>query len=289
MRKIALVIQGGTLRTIFTAGVLDGFMSLRFFPFQYMVGVSGGAMCLAYYVSRQRKCAYDIFQHIFDDEKFINWKNMFSEQGMINLEYLVQYAKSRHHINMRKFRRFSTNRLVEIVTTSYYTGKPIYIVPNTTNLFVVIKASATLPFLTKGVQVVDDRIKLLDGGWSDPIPVKRAIKLGYKEIVVIRTYPKEHRENWTYMNKFGSYWHKNNPELSKTFDSDHIKYNEIANFLETDLYPIKIHQIIPENYLETTSYSTSQKKLQNDYRHGFELGVEMALKLKRNIFRKKIE
>ena len=64
MRKIALVIQGGTLRTIFTAGVLDGFMSLRFFPFQYMVGVSGGAMCLAYYVSRQRKCAYDIFQHI---------------------------------------------------------------------------------------------------------------------------------------------------------------------------------------------------------------------------------
>lgn len=91
------------------------------------------------------------------------------------------------------------------------------------------------------------------------------------------------------MNKFGSYCHKNNPELSKTFDFDHIKYNEIANFLETDLYPIKIHQIIPENYLETSSYSTSKKKLQIDYRHGFELGVEMVLKLKRNIFRKKIE
>ena len=113
-------------------------MSLRFFPFQYMVGVSG-AMCLAYYVSRQRKCAYDIFQHIYDDEKFINWKNMFSEQGMINLDYLVQYD-----INLRKFRRFSTNRLLKL--SSYYTGKPIYIVPNTNNLFDVIKASATTIF-----------------------------------------------------------------------------------------------------------------------------------------------
>ena len=77
MRKIALVIQGGTLRTIFTAGVLDGFMSLRFFPFQYMVGVSGGAMCLAYYVSRQRKCAYDIFQHIYAFHK-INFQETVS-------------------------------------------------------------------------------------------------------------------------------------------------------------------------------------------------------------------
>ena len=54
----------------------------------------------------------------------------------------------------------------------------------------MIKASSTLPFLTKGIQIVDDKIKLLDGGWSDPIPVRRAISLGYKEIVVIRTYPK---------------------------------------------------------------------------------------------------
>ncbi len=286
---MALVIQGGTLRTIFTAGVLDGFMSLRFFPFQYMIGVSGGAMCLSYYVSRQRKCVYDIFQHIYNDEKFINWKNLFSEEGMINLDYLVEYAKNKHHINLRKFRRFSANRLVEIVTTSYYTGKPVYIVPNKNNLFDVVKASATLPFLTKGIQIVDDKIKLLDGGWSDPIPVKRAIELGYKEIVVIRTYPKEHRENWTYINKFGSYWHKNNPELSKLFDEDHLIYNEVADFLDQDQSPLKIHQIYPDNYLETTSYSTNQKKLQTDYRHGFELGIEMALKLKRNFFRRKIE
>ena len=90
------------------------------------------------------------------------------------------------------------------------------------------------------------------------------------------------------MNKFGSYWHKNNPELSQTFHLTTLNIM-IANFLETDPYPLKIHQIITENYLETKSYSTSQKKLQIDYRDGFELGVEMALKLKRNIFRKKIE
>ena len=284
MRKMALVIQGGTLRSIFTAGVLDGFMSLRFFPFHYMAGVSGGAMCLSYYITRQRKCAYDILLNIFNDDEFISWKNIFSEEGMINLDYLIKYAKQNHPTDLKKFRRFSKNRLIEIVTTSYYTGKPIYIVPNTQNVFDVIKASSTLPFLTKGIQIVDDKIKLLDGGWSDPIPVRRAISLGYKEIVVIRTYPKEHRENWTYMSKFGSYWHKNNPDLSNLFDTDYEIYNEVADFLDKDHSPIKIHQIIPDDYLATTSYSTNKKKLQIDYRYGFELGVEMALKLKRRIF-----
>ena len=281
---MALVIQGGTLRSIFTAGVLDGFISLRFFQFHYMAGVSVGAMCLSYYITRQRKCAYNILINIFNDADFISWKNIFSEEGMINLDYLISYAKQNQPTDLKKFRRFSKNRLIEIVTTSYYTGKPIYIVPNTQNVFDVIKASSTLPFLTKGIQIVDDNIKLLDGGWSDPIPVRRAISLDYKEIVVIRTFPKEHRENWTSMSKFGSYWHKNNPDLSNLFDTDYEIYNEVADFLEKDHSPIKIHQIIPEDYLATTSYSTNKKKLQMDYRYGFELGVEMALKLKRRIF-----
>ena len=55
---MALVIQGGTLRSINLQLVYwMVFMSLRFFPFHHMAGVSGGAMCLTYYITRQRKCA----------------------------------------------------------------------------------------------------------------------------------------------------------------------------------------------------------------------------------------
>ena len=85
-KKYGLVVQGGTLRSIFTSGVLDAFISSGFNPFKYMVGVSGGAMCMSYYISKQYKTTYNIMQELAGDEKFKNWLNMFSEEGFINLQ-----------------------------------------------------------------------------------------------------------------------------------------------------------------------------------------------------------
>ena len=126
----------------------------------------------------------------------------------------------------------------------------------------------------------------MDGGWSDPIPIKRAIENKCTDIIVIRTLPKFHREKWSYFGKFGGFWHRSSPLLSKRFHQDYVFYNEIADFLEMDHEGINIHQITPEDYLKTSSYSTSTKNLNEDYRLGMEMGINLLemLKVKKKLF-----
>ena len=82
-KKFGLVVQGGTLRTIFTAGVLDAFISLKYNPFRYAIGVSGGAMCMVYYLTKQYNSTYKIMHELANDDEFMNWLNMFSEEEIV--------------------------------------------------------------------------------------------------------------------------------------------------------------------------------------------------------------
>lgn len=278
--KVGLVIQGGTLRSIFTSGVLDAFIATKFYPFKYIIGVSGGAMCMAYYLCKQYGSTYNIMHNLSTSSDFISWKNIFNEQGMINLEYLDKYAKEEHPLDLRKINRTLLNTHVETVTTSLKDGKPKYLVTNKENIYQHIKASGTLPFFTKGQQIIDGH-PLMDGGLSDPIPVKRAIDMGCSELVVIRTLPKDYREEWSYFGKIGSYWHRNNEDLKHIFENESKIYNDVADYLDLPNHPVKIHQIAPEKHLETTSYSTNKKRLDADYRNGLQMGLNMVQSLKR--------
>ncbi len=278
-KKYGLVVQGGTLRSIFTSGVLDAFISSGFNPFKYIVGVSGGAMCMSYYISKQYKTTYNIMQELAGDEKFKNWLNMFSEEGFINLQYLDEFTRNKYPLDLKVLNRKSRSIKVEIVTTSLEDGRPIYLRARKKNWYKYLKASASIPFVTRG-EVIINNLKLMDGGWSDPIPVKRAIQNKCTDIIVIRTLPKSHRETWSYFGKFGGFWHRNSPSLSERFHKDYVFYNEIADFLEKTHNGINIHQIAPKDYLKTTSYSTTNEFLDADYRLGMELGLDLVKELK---------
>ncbi len=278
-KKYGLVVQGGTLRSIFTAGILDAFISAKYNPFKYMVGVSGGAMCMAYYATKQYNVTYKIMHELANSDQFMNWLNMFSEEGFVNLEYLDDFSQNKYPLNLSILNKKARRIKIEVVSTSLEDGRPVYLRAKGDSWHKYLRASASIPFLTKG-QCVIDNLKLMDGGWSDPIPVKRAIEQKCTDIVVIRTQPKFHREKWSYLGVFGGYWHRNTPGLSKRFHDDYIFYNEIADFLETDHEGVNIHQIAPPDYLKTSSYFTSSEKLDIDYRLGLDLGLNFVKKIR---------
>lgn len=280
--KKALVVQGGSLRSIFSAGVLDALMVKGFNPFDICIGVSGGSMCLSYYLSEQYRSTYDILSKIFKDDKFISIRNFFSTEGYINLSYLEQYAMREHPLNFDIIEKRHADKQIEVVTTCMRTGEPFYIRPNRSNWLRALRASSTLPFLTKGYCEWKEpdkasSIRLMDGGWSDPIPVKRAIELGATKIVVIRTHPADYRLDWSYLGWFGSYWHRKNPQLSRRFSNDHEYYNETIDFLERDDHEVTIHQIAPKEHLATSNYSTNQTKIDTDYRLGLDLANQFLI------------
>jgi len=271
--KTALVIQGGALKSIFTSGVLDAFMAARFDPFDIYIGVSGGSMCLSYYLAKQFHLTYHIISTIFTDSKFISLKHLFTTEGYVNLQYLETYAMTHYPLDMKAALKRAKQAHVEIVATNMKNGDPVYIRPDKHNWHKALRASSTLPFLTKGYCQFDG-MKLMDGGWSDPIPVKRAVDLGAKKIVVIRTMPADLKLEWSYFGWFGGLWHKENPQLSRRFSEDHEYYNASIDYIASNPKNIDIVQIAPEKHLTTSSYSTTKHKINSDYRLGVDFGMQ---------------
>ena len=91
--RIALVIEGGGFKSVFSAGVLDAFLVNRFNPFDIYIGVSSGAMSLTYYITSQYKSYFLLSKGVCVDEKFLSYKHVLSEQGYMDLKFLAKYAK----------------------------------------------------------------------------------------------------------------------------------------------------------------------------------------------------
>lgn len=274
--KTALVIQGGSLRSIFTSGVLDSFIASGFDPFDIYIGVSGGSMCMSYYITEQFKATYNIMSKIYSDPKFISLKHLFATEGYVNLNYLERYAKNTYPLDLEKAINKAANSTVEVVATNMDDGEPVYISPTAETWHKSLRASSTLPFLTKGYCIFND-MKLMDGGWSDPIPVQRAVTHGAEKVVVIRTLPADRKLDWSYFGWFGALWHRDNPALSRRFSEDHIYYNEAIDYIAENPDGVQIIQIAPKQNLATGSYSTSKAKIDQDYRLGLDLGLQFVL------------
>ena len=91
--KIALVIEGGGFKSVFSAGVLDSFLINKFNPFDIYIGVSSGAICLSYYLSSQYKSYFSLSKSVSVNEEFLSYKHALSEQGYMDLKFLTKYAK----------------------------------------------------------------------------------------------------------------------------------------------------------------------------------------------------
>ncbi len=271
--KAALVVQGGALRSVFTSGVLDAFLACNFNPFQSYIGVSGGAMCLSFYLSEQYKVTFQIMSQIAQDDRFINFKHLFRDEGYVNLSFLEQFTNEHYSLQVDKALAFLQERTFEVVTTNMENGEAEYLTPTAENWMRCLRASSTLPFLTRGYCRLDG-MKLMDGGWSDPIPVQRMVQQGMDKVVVIRTLPKDHRLEWSFMGLLGGYYHRGNPGLAKRFSEDYEYYNATIDFLNDPAHADKIIQIAPEDFLKTGTYSTSPEKLYHDYRWGLEQGMD---------------
>ena len=75
MINAALVLEGGSLRCMFTSGVLDVFVE-QGIEMSYVNGVSAGSMCGLNYIARHVGRNLEINTHYLHDRRYISMKNM---------------------------------------------------------------------------------------------------------------------------------------------------------------------------------------------------------------------
>lgn len=279
MTEGALVLEGGSLRGVFTAGVLDVFME-QGIEMSYVNGVSAGSMCGMSYVSKQIGRTIKVDLDYVNDKRFLSFRNMVKNRSIFNFDFLFgELCDTLVPFDYDTF--WKSQQTFEVVATRCKTGKPEYFEKSSCDDFVsAVKASSSIPILSGMVSVKGK--KYLDGGCSMPIAYQRAIDLGYKKIVVVLTrehgFRKSQLDKWTkrgYERYFAPL-----PEFMKALKEVPDRYNQMQEEIDRLEEEGKIYVIRPDKHVTVQRTEKDKRKLEALYEDGCRLAEEHMGKLK---------
>ena len=168
----ALVVEGGGMRGIFAAGVLNAFGRSGFYHFDLYIGVSAGACTLASYLAGQHERNYIVHMKYSTSQRFINRLRFLKGGHYMDLDWLWDITKRESRLDVRAiFSRLEEgDRQFIVVATSLATGTPLYLQPDEYTIGRYLKISCSLPVLYRQI-LTASREMAVDGGIADPIPV----------------------------------------------------------------------------------------------------------------------
>ena len=192
-RKTGLVMEGGAMRGIFTAGVLDVLMEYGITDFDGAVGISAGACFGINIKSRQhgRTIRYNL--RFAKDWRYRSIRSLIRTGDLYGVDFC--YYRIPGELDRFDTETFMKNPMDFYVgCTDLNTGRPVFrkITTGLGEDLEWIRASASMPLVSKPVKIRD--WTLLDGGISDSVPLGFMEKKGYERNVVILTQPIEYRK-----------------------------------------------------------------------------------------------
>ena len=193
-KKIGLVLEGGGMRGLYTAGVMDVMMDHGFMP-DVICGTSAGVTFGVNLPSGQRGRVLRYNTKFVGRKDYVSFWSLLTTGNVVNTEFA--YDKLPRVLDPFDNDAFKSSGVEFYATaTNVITGKPEYLrLTDPDREMDIIRASASLPFLSKMVHI--DGVPYLDGGVSDNIPLDKCISTGCDRIVVVLTRPLSdcHSEN----------------------------------------------------------------------------------------------
>lgn len=185
--KTGLVLEGGALRGLFSAGVMDVLME-HGIVFDGVVGVSAGAAFGCNYKSGQPGRAIRYNRRFARDWRYCSVRSLLTTGDLYGAEYAYHYVPDHEDLfDKDAFQQSAT--AFYVVCTDVMTGQPVYKRLDRVDYdcYEWIRASASMPLASRVVTVEGRR--LLDGGVSDSIPLRFFQQEGYGRNVVVLTQP----------------------------------------------------------------------------------------------------
>lgn len=277
-KKTGLVLEGGAMRGIFTAGVTDIMME-NGIDFDGVIGVSAGAAFGCNYKSKQNGRAIRYNLKFCNDKRFCSVQSLIKTGDMFGAEFCYHELPSKHDI-------FDTKTFEEnpqefyVVCTDVITGKPVYkrLDKAEYNDLEWIRASASMPLASRIVEI--DGYKLLDGGISDSIPLAYFQKIGYEKCVVILTQPKGYIKTPSKSIYAAKLMLRKYPELIKTLENRPDVYNKQVKYIRNEEKKGNVFVIAPEEKLPVNRVEHDADKLRAVYEIGRKIGKKRLNDLK---------
>lgn len=276
--KTGLVLEGGGLRGIFTAGVLDFFLEKNI-EFDGCIGVSAGSCHACSYLSKQYKRAFNVSVDYLDDKRYCSMHSLITTGDLFGVDFV--YGEIPDKLNPIDNETFMKNKTkFQAVITNCRTGEAEY--PEVKDFrtdTVYIRASSSLPFLSKMVKINGELY--LDGGVSDSIPIKKSIENGNTKNVIIMTRDKKYRKKQSKLGKISAIRYKKYPKFVELMNTRYSRYNEVLDYIDELEAKGEIFVIRPEVELTLGRIEKNKKKLLEVYSIGYETAKKNYENLKK--------
>ena len=266
--KVGLVLEGGAMRGMYTAGVLDTFLE-NDVEVDGIIGVSAGVLFGVNYLSKQKGRVIRYNKRFINDKRYMGLWSLLTTGNIINKEFSFYEVPQKLDIfDNDTFKKSKIDFWATV--TNMETGNAEYI--KLDDLFAqmeVLRATSAMPYVSKIVELENG--KYLDGGISDSIPVEKCKELGFDKIIVVLTRPLEYRKKKPKEFLANTYYRKY-PKFAKTLNNRYKMYNETVEKIINMENKKEIFVIRPTRFVKVKRIEKDPNKLQEMY----ELGIEDA-------------
>lgn len=263
--RTAFVLEGGAMRGLYSAGVLDVFMKNDILA-DAIYGVSAGALFGINFKSGQigRAIRYNLkYAH---EKNYMGLYSLITTGNIMNKDFC--FNKLVYELDKFDFETFASSPIdFYAVVTNIETGKAEYIkIADAKEGLEALRASGSMPFVSKCVEFKG--MKYLDGAMSDPIPIRRALNDGYEKIIVVLTRPENYKKHKKYMPY--DLFYKKYPNFVKTASKQFENYNKTLDLIKELENKGKVFVFRPSLDLKIARVEKNIEKLKAIY----DLGVE---------------
>ena len=262
-----LVLEGGGMRGMYTAGVLDVLME-HGIAFNHAVGVSAGACFGCNIKSHQIGRAIRYNKAFCADKRYASFGNWLRAGDLYSVDFAYREVPLRRDPFDLETYHADPSRFT-VVCTDIETGEPVYQDINdgtAEEIIDWIRASASIPVLSRPVELGGR--KLLDGGVADSIPWAWMLEQGYEKNVVVLTQPAGYRKEPNKLVPFLRVWLRRYPKLVEELENRHERYNASIEGLERAERAGELFVIRPSESVKAPAMVRDPEVLERIYQVG---------------------
>lgn len=271
-----IVLEGGTFRPIFSAGVMDALLE-HDIMFDYCIGVSAGISNGFSYLSKQKKRNLEVITNYRHDKRYIGQRNFIKCRSLFGLDFVYdEIPNTLHPFDWDTFNQYTGKVLVGV--TNARTGKPEYLDGKKSDLkFTMLRATCAMPVFFPAIEWEGQ--VYYDGGLADPIPIRKSIEDGNEKNLIVLTRPKGYKKKASRKDDFViRLMRRKYPKLEAVIKNRPDFYNETVAYcekLEEDGKAVILRPEYPLNSMEK-----SIDTLKDNYMHGYNMANASIEKIK---------
>ena len=276
--KTGLVLEGGAMRGMFTAGVLDILMEHNI-EVDGVIGVSAGATFGCNYKSKQIGRTIRYNKRFCRDPRYCSLRSLIKTGDLFGAEFC-------YHVLPEKLDLFDNETYeaspmeFHIVCTDVNSGEPVYYKCDKFDQDGLewVRASASMPLVSRIVEVGGRQ--MLDGGISDSIPLSYFQSLGYEKNIVVLTQPRNYVKKENKLLPLMKLKLKKYPKLLETMKRRHTSYNETLEYIHREEKKGTVLVLCPKEKLPIGRIEHNPERLQSVYELGRKIAKEHLPQIK---------